>query len=206
MKKLITIAMLLLIVVACKEENNPLSKIKEATDKVKEVKTGIDNLDKVIDGAEDMQKNIEKLSKTTPITKDQIKAWMPEELGDLKRSSFQISKEMGMKFKLVFKGEDKKTININIIDGAGNGAPMISMFSMMQNMDIDKENDTGYERTQKMGSQKVYVKYKKLTNYEKSELQCTVNNRFGIEANARGMTPKELWEYIQKLEIQKLIN
>jgi len=198
--------MLLLVVIACKKENNPLSKIKEATDKVKEAKQGLNNVSEIFKGVKDAQKNIEKLAKATPITKEQIKAWMPEELGDLKRSSFQISKEMGMKFKLVFKGDEGKKININIIDGAGNGAPMISMFSMMQNMDIDKESDAGYERTQKFGNQKAYVKYQKSTNYEKSKLQCVLNDRFGIEANAWKMTPEELWEYIQKLEIQKLIN
>jgi len=102
--------------------------------------------------------------------------------------------------------EVNKNININIVDGAGTGSPMMAMFSMMQNMDIDKESDTGYERTQKFGDQNVYVKYQKSGNYEKSKLQCTLNGRFGIEANARGMTPEKLWEYIEKLEIEKLIN
>jgi len=198
MKKLITIAMLLFIVIACKKENNPLSKIKE-------MKQGIDNVTEVAKGIEDAQGNSKRLSKLKPITKEQIKVWMPTGLGNLKRSSFQINKEMGMKFKLVFKDDKGKKININIIDGAGNGAPMMSMFSMMQNMDIDKENDTGYERTLKMGSQKVYVKYEKSGNYEKSKLQCTLNGRFGIEANAWKMTPEELWKYIQNLEIEKLI-
>jgi len=199
--------MLLWIVIACKKENNPLSKIKEATDKVKGAKEGLGNVSEVAKNMEDAKGNIKRLSKLKPITKEQIKTWMPEEVGDLKRSSFNISKELGMTCKLVFKDEDnKRKININIIDGAGNGAPMMAMFSMMQNMDIDKENDAGYERTEKFGSQKVYVKYEKLTNYEKSKLQCTLNGRFGIEANAWGMTPEELWEYIQKLEIEKLIN
>ena len=206
MKKLIAITMLLLMIVACKKENNPINKFKQATEKVKEAKQGLENVNKIVKGAEDAQKNIKKLSELTPISKEQIKAWMPENVGDLKRSSFQISKEMGMKFKLVFKGDEGKKINLNIIDGAGNGAPMMSMFSMMQHIDIDKENDTGYERTQKMGNQKVYVKHEKSANYEKSKLQCILNGRFGIEANAWKMTPEELWQYIQKLEIEKLID
>lgn len=205
MKK-ITIIILLLLCTACKEENNPLNKVNEATNKIKEAKQGFGSVNELIKGAEDLENNIKKLSEITPVTKAQIKAWMPEQLNDLKRSSFQISKELGMTCKLVFKGEDNKNININIVDGAGTGAPMMAMFSMMQNMDIDKESDTGYERTQKFGDQNVYVKYQKSGNYEKSKLQCTLNGRFGIEANARGMTPEKLWEYIQKLEIEKLIN
>jgi hypothetical protein len=206
MKKLITIAMLLLIVIACKEENNPLSKIKEVTNTVKEAKQGFGNVNEVIKGVEGLEKNIKKLSELTPITKEQIKAWMPTELGDLKRSSFQISKEMGVKFKLVFKGEDNKNLNINIIDGAGSGSPVIAMYNMMQKMDIDKENDSGYERTQKIDEQPMLVKYQSSGNYEKSTIQCTLNGRFGIEANAKGMTPEKLWEYIQELQIEKLIN
>jgi len=195
-KTTITIFLLLLISTACKKENNVLNKAKQ----------GLGNVNELIKGAENLQDNIKKLSETIAVTKAELKAWMPEQLDDLKRSSFQISKDMGTICKLVFKDDNKKSININIVDGAGNGAPMISMYTMMQNMDMDKENDTGYERTQKMGDQKVYVKYQKSGNYESSKLQCTINGRFGIEANAKKMTPDELWKYIEKLEIQKLIN
>ncbi len=198
-KTTLTFLLLLLICTACKKENNPLTKIKE-------VNKNIGNIQEAAKTLSEAQENSKDLAKLEPVTKEQIKSWMPEKLGDLKRSSFQISKEFGMTCKLVFKGEDNKSININIIDGAGTGAPMMTMFSMMQNMDIDKESDTGYERTQKFGSQKVYIKYQKSGNYEKSKLQCTLNGRFGIEANAREMTPEELWEYIQKLKINKLIN
>jgi len=204
-KSILALALLLLVSTACKKENNPLNKVKEATNKLKEAKQGLGNINELLKGAEGLQDHIKKLSETTPITKAELKAWMPEQLDDLRRSSFQISKDMGTICKLVFKDDNKKSMNINIVDGAGNGAPMISMYSMMQNMDIDKENNTGYERTQKMGDQKVYVKYQKSGNYESSKLQCTLNGRFGIEANAKSMTPDELWKYIEKLEIQKLI-
>ena len=206
MKKIITITFLLLVVMACKKENNPLNNIKDAVDNAKEIKQDVSNTSKAAKGLLSAQKNAKRLAKLTPVSKDQIKAWMPEELEDLKRSSFSISKEIGMACKLVFDGDNGKKIKINIIDGAGSGAPMMSMFSVMQNLDIDKETDRGYERTQKMGGQNVYVTYNKSDNYEKSKIQCLVNDRFGIEANAWKMTPEELWEYIQKLEIEKIIN
>ncbi len=197
--------MLLLVVMACKNENNPLNKIKEAAEKVKETKQDLNNVGEVLKGVENAQKNIEKLTKLTPITKDQIKAWMPEELGDLKRTEYNIGGQMGIStFKLTFKGDEKRKINISISDGAGNGSAIISMFSMMQNMEIDKENESGYERTQTFDGQRVLVKYQSSKNYEKSTLQCLINGRFGIEANAWKMTPEELWKYIQKLEIEKL--
>ncbi len=197
--------MLLLMIVACKKENNPLNKIKEATSKVKEAKHGLENVNEVIKGVENLEKNIEKLSELTPVTKEQIKAWMPKEIDDLKRTEYNIGGAMGIRtFKLTFKGEEKKMIKITISDGAGKGSAIIAMYSMMQNIEIDKENESGYERTQKFDGQPTLIKYQSTENYEKSTLQCLFNERFGIEANAWKMTPEELWEYIKKLDIGKL--
>ncbi|TLP74288.1 hypothetical protein [Maribacter sp. ACAM166] len=208
MKKGIAIIMLLLLVLACKEENNPLNKIKEVTGKVKEVKQGLDNFDNIIDGAEDMQKNIKKLSELTPVSKEQIKDWMPEEVGDLKLTEYDISSQMGLSvFKLSYKGDDekKKKINIIISDGAGKGSALVAMFSMFQNIEIDTENESGYERTQTFEGQRTLTKYQTSEKYEKATLQCLINQRFGIEANAWNMNPDELWNFIKKLEIEKLV-
>ena len=198
MKKLITITLLLLAIVACKKENNPFTKIKEATE-------GLGNVNELIKGAEGLEKTIKELSELTPITKDQIKAWMPEQIDDLKRTEYNIGSQLGIStFKLTFKGEDGKKINISISDGAGKGSAIIGMFSMMQNMEVDKESESGYERTQKFDGQPTLIKYRSSENYEKSTLQRLYSNRFGIEATGWKMIPEELWVYIDKLEIDTL--
>ncbi len=206
MKKLITIIILLLTVIACKEENNPINKLKEAASTVKEAKQGFENINEAVKGLEDLEESTKKLAELTPITKEQIKAWMPEEVADLKRTAFNIGSQMGIStFKLTFKGDDEKKINITISDGAGNGAAIVSMFIMMQNMEVDKEDESGYERTQTFDSQRTLIKYQSSENYEKATLQCLINQRFGVEANAMKMTPEELWNYIKDLQIEKLI-
>ncbi len=209
MKKLITIAMLLLVVIACKKENNPLSKIKEATKKVKETKQSLKNVNEIIKGAEDLQKNIEKLSEITPISKEEIKAWMPEELGDLKRTKYEIGKQMGFakisNVNLEFKTSDnKKGITAKIIDGAGNGASMISMFLMVKNADVDSEDQTGYERTETFDNQRVLVKYYNPKYGNKSNLNYLLDDRFLIEVKGWNMKPDELWNYLKKLKLEKL--
>lgn len=207
MKKIITITMLLLVIIACKKENNPLSKFKEVTDTVKEAKQGLGNVNEIIKGAENLEKNLKNLSELTPITKEEIKAWMPKEVGDLKRTEYNIGSQIGIStFKLTFKGDAGKMIKITVSDGAGNGSAIMAMFSMMQNIEIDKENESGYERTQTIDGQPMLIKYQSSENYQKSTLQCLFNQRLGIEANAWKMTPEELWGYIKQLEIEKLIN
>jgi len=210
MKKIITIVMLLLVVIACKKENNPLSKIKEATKKVKEAKQSLSNVNEIIKGAEDVQKNIKKLSKITPITKDQIKDWMPKELGDLKRTKYEIGKQMGFanisNVNLEFKGTDdnNKTVKVKVVDGAGNGASFISMFLLVKNADVDSEDQTGYERTETFNGQKILVKYSNPKYGNKSKFNYLIDDRFLIEATGWKMEPKELWSYLKKLKLEKL--
>ena len=207
MKKLITIAMLLLVVIACKKENNPINKFKEAVGKAKEVKQGLNNIEKMAKGAEDFEENFERLSELTPITKDQIKTWMPESLGDLNRTAYSIGKQViANGVDLTYTGNDEKEVKITIIDGAGGGSPAISMFLMAQNLETDSENNSGYERTETFDGQKVLAKYTKPEFNEKATILCLINKRFGIEAKGKHMKPEELWAYIKKLEIEKLIN
>ena len=208
MKKItVTVLLFLLVCTACKEENNPLNKIKEAAGAVKEAKQGFDNVNEAVKGLENLEENTKKLAELTPITKEQIKTWMPDEVGDLKRTAFSINSQMGIStFKLTFKGDDEKKINITISDGAGNGSAIASMFIMMQNMEIDKEDESGYERTQTFDGQRTLIKYQSSEKYEKATLQCLINERFGIEANAWKMTPDELWAYIKELQIEKIVD
>lgn len=210
MKKGITIIILLLLVVACKEENNPLNKIKEATNQVKEAKQGLDNLDNIIDGAEDMQKNIENLSGTTPVNNETIKAWMPEKIGDLKRTKYDIGQQMGFakisNVHLIFKTEDKKRgIDVKVIDGAGNGASVISMNNLMLQVDVDSESETGYKKTQIFDSQRVMVDYSNPTYANRALFKYIINNRIYVEARGWQMKPDEFWDYLTALKIETLI-
>ncbi len=210
MKKLITIILLLFTVVACKEENNPFNKLKEATDKVKEAKQEFGNINEIVKGAEDLQENVEKLAKMTPMTKEAMKSWMPESIGSLERTKYDIGKQMGIAnistLSMEFKGEDSKRIRLNITDGAGNGASVISMFIMMKNADVDSESETGYERTETFGNQKVLIKYSNPKYNNSSKFSYLVNDRLFVEATGFAMEPEELWEYLEKLEIEELLS
>ena len=202
--------MALLLVVACKEENNPLNKIKEATDQVKEAKQGLDNLDNIMDGAEDMQKSIEKLTEATPVSKETIKAWMPEKLGDLKRTKYDIGQQMGFtkisNVHLTFKAEDKiKGVDVKVIDGAGNGASVISMNNLMLQVDVDSESETGYKRTKTFDGQKVMVDYSNPKYANRSLFKYIIDNRIYVEARGWQMEPDELWQHLKALKIETLI-
>ncbi len=202
--------MLFLLVVSCKEENNPLNKIKEATDQVKEAKQSLDNFDNIIDGAEDMQKNVEELSKITPVSKETIKAWLPDKIRDLKRTKYDIGQQMGFtnisNVHLIFNAEDtKKGVDVKIIDGAGNGASIIAMNNLVLQVDVDSESETGYERTETFDGQKVMVAYSNPKYANRASFKYITNNRIYVEATGWQMNPDELWEYLKALKIETLV-
>ncbi len=207
MKKLITITMLLLLVIACKKEDNPINKFKEAVESAKEVKQGFEGVQEVLKGSEDVKDNIERLSKLKPTTSSQIKSWLPETMGDFKRTAFKINKQMGISMvNLTFKNVKKKEINITVIDGADVGSAAISMYLMAENANIESEDNTGYMRTEIFDKQKVMVTYKNSELGEESELRSVIAKRFLVEAKASDMKPEKLWEHVKQLQIKKLEN
>jgi len=207
MKKRIIITVLLLVVIACKKENNPIEKFKEAVDNVKEVKQGFEGVQKVLEGSEDVKENIERLSKLEPVTSSQIKKWLPKKLGNFKQTKFKIESQMGVSLvNLTFENNEKKEIDIRIVDGADVGSAAISMFLMAQNANIESEDNTGYMRTENFDNHKVMVTYKNPEHNEMSEIKSVLANRFLLEAKASEMKPKKLWEYVQQLKIEKLTN
>jgi len=211
MKKLIIICLLLSVLIACKNEKNPIDKLKESIDKVKETKQDIYNIKEIVTGVEEVQKNITELSELTPVSNATFKSWMPEYLDGLKRVKYEIGKQMGFakigNIHIEFKDEDNKTksLQLQIVDGAGSGASIVSMYNLMQNTDLDSEDQTGYERTQTFDGKKVKIKYSKPEYSNRSELKYLIQERLYVEATGTNMKPKEVWSYLKKLKIEKLI-
>ena len=202
---------MLLLVIACKEENNPKSKIEKAVEKVKGVKQNVETVNTITKGFQGMQKNIENLSEMTPVTKETLKEWMPKDVLDMKRTKYEIGKQMGFavvsNVSLDYKTEDKsKSISLKIIDGAGKGATIVAMKKLELEMDVDSESETGYERTQTFGKQKILVKYYNSVYANHSFFKYIINDRVYVEARGKSLNPDELWNYLKKLEIEEIIN
>lgn len=203
MKKLTTIALLLLIVAACKKENNPVKKLKE-------VKKGFENVQQTLDIAKNFEKDTKKLSALTPLSKEAIKSWMPERVDDLKRTKYEIGKQMGFakisNVHLEYKTEDKsKGVSLKIVDGAKNGASVITMFKLTSQQDIDSESETGFKKTMTFDGVKVLVEYSNPKYANRSLFKYLINERLYVEARGWQMKPDELWNYLKKLEIHKLV-
>ncbi|MEE9363499.1 MAG: hypothetical protein V3U92_12955 [Cellulophaga sp.] len=142
---------------------------------------------------------VKKLDNLTPITKQQFEKWAPNKLGDLALTT----KEHGNPPKgernkntihLIYTSKTKnKEIDLYVVDCAKTGDMEMINFSYAMENDGKEEKDIKLYIAQ-------YSERKKAT-----EFLYKVKDRIFVEASAVNINSEDLWEYIQKLNIEKLL-
>jgi len=99
--------------------------------------------------------------------------------------------------------EDAKGGRIALeITDVGTLSGVTAMAFAWVNVEIDKEGDSGYERTTTVGGRKAYERYDKATR--SGELDVIVAGRFIVGAKATGVDMKVFKEAVTKLDLEKL--
>ena len=113
------------------------------------------------DGSNDMAKMMEEMKKMPALSTDQIKAMLPESLMGMKRTSFSANSMMGYGVgEARYKSDDGKQLHLSIFDCSGvAGAAYYSM--MYWGMNMEREDENGYEKTTTFNGAKAIEKYQK---------------------------------------------
>lgn len=199
MKKLVLIVLGLIVCVACAD--NPVVK------KAKEVKKAVSNGSKFINEASKMQEDIKELSETVPLTNEEMKSWLPDELSGMKRTAFKTG-AMGMmniaSVEATYSSVDKsKSFKIEVIDGAGEmGAAATAGLRMAFSQDFEEETEEKTRKTINKKGVKAIEEYNKRRN--QSVIQFFQDKRFYIKATGKAMEMDELWEYIDQMDVDDL--
>lgn len=199
MKKFILPFIILSALIACKD--NPVSK------KIKETKETVSNTTNAVKEISRMQDDIKDLSGVEPLTNEELKAWLPDDIQGMKRISYKAG-QVGMmgisSIEATYANEDKsKKFSINLIDGAGEmGASVTAGMRMMMTQDFEEEDEYSIRRTQTRNGKKVIEEFEK--DNSQSKIQFMENNRFYIEAEGKNMSLDETWDAIAKLKLNKL--
>jgi hypothetical protein len=144
---------------------------------------------------------------TEPVNFRDLKALLPETVGDLKRtaSSGEKSGVAGMTIaqaKASYEGDGGKQLNIKIIDTGGAVSPIaIAAFGLAM-VEIDREDDNGYERTSKVNGFKAFEKWHNKT--ERGEYKVLVVDRFIVEIEGKKITMETLKSTAAGLDLGKL--
>ena len=171
-------------------------------------KTGIKSMDDFVDNMNEAQKNMEEGQKYEVVDFRDLKALLPESLGDLKRTNAEGEKSGAMGFTISkadadYNNEDySQRIDIEITDLAGaTGYAGLAAWGWAM-VEIDKETETGYEKTIKYKGHKAYEKYE--SEYQNGSIEVLVAGRFMVSVSGNNIPMEVIKSAIDEIDISKL--
>jgi hypothetical protein len=180
MKQLITMVTTFVILVAC---NSNKDKITVKDEKGNKATIDVSDLKKAAEKMEENKSKSEDLKKLTPLSLDQMKILLPEELMGIKRSSFNTSSAMGFAVGTGrYKGEEKE-LKLEIMDCAGEMGANIYNLRFFSLWNYQQEDDNGYQKTIDFNGDKAIEKYSKNSN--RYELTYFTGDRFIVNVEGK---------------------
>jgi len=151
--------------------------------------------------ANDMQKKTDELKKLAPMTLDQIKAMLPEELLGMKRSSFNANAMMGFaSADAEYKKDDTSNVKLTVMDCAGEAGSSFYALNYWTKMTMESENDQGYTKTVDFLGGKAVEDYKKYNN--SYTLTFTANDRLLITLQGTNVSLDTLKDAAKALNLK----
>ncbi|MBK7631575.1 MAG: transposase [Ignavibacteriales bacterium] len=173
------------------ESSNNKTDLENYADKMKEVSEGFTEGKKV-----------------DPVDFRELKALLPESIGNLKRSNLEGEKVAAMGMNISNANADYNddesnvSIDLKITDlGSVSGLSGLAAYGWYM-VDIDKENDNGYEKTITYKGNKGYEKYN--NENKDGEISILVAKRFVIEANGNNVSMDQMKAAVDMIDIGKL--
>ena len=155
-----------LLFIAC-NNNKPKDSVTITSEDGKEKVTI--NPNEMQNAAMDMQKNKEELSKLTPLSSDELKALIPEQLMGATRSNLDVNAAMGASVASAqYKIDDNRDIKLNVIDCAGPGGAGIYAMQYLGMFNIQQDDENEYIKTIDFNGGKAFENCKKTRN------ECTL--------------------------------
>ncbi len=199
MKKASVFILSAFLFMACKD--NPVVK------KAKEAKDNVVNSKNAIQETRNMQDDIKDLSATTPLTNEELKNWLPDNLDGMKRTSYKTG-AMGMmnisSLEATYEAEDNsKKFKIEVIDGAGEmGAMATAGMRMALSQDFEEDSASKMRRSTTRDGNKAIEEVDKRRSL--SNVQFMHEKRFYIKVTGTNMDLEEVWDLLDEMNVEDL--
>lgn len=140
----------------------------------------------------------------TPIPAQELKALLPESLGDLKRESYEAQggEAMGVagsSAKASYGAGDKK-VQLSVTDMGGLAG--LAALAGWANMTVDRETNDQIEKVYKQGARTVREESRK--DGSRSEMTVILGNGVLVEAKGSGVDPAVLKKVIEGVDLGKI--
>jgi hypothetical protein len=159
------------------------------------------DLSEAQDAADDMNKKIEELKKLPPLTVEQIKGMLPEELLGMKRSNYSATAMMGFATgEATYTKDDTTNIRVTIWDCAGEAGSSFYALNYWTKMSMESENDDGYTKTVDFLGGKAVEDYKKYN--DAYTVTYTSNDRLMVSLAGQHVSLSTLKDAAKSLDLK----
>ena len=144
---------------------------------------------------------------TEPVDFRELKNLLPEDLSGMKRTSSEGQTSGAMGFTVSnaearYESEEGSNIKVSITDmGAVAGVAAMATYAWAL-AEIDRETESGYERTMTMGGHRGYEKYDRES--KSGEMSLLVAGRFVVEVEGYAVSVDALKDALGKVDVGKL--
>jgi len=199
---------LLIIVWGCGKSGEEQPTDKPKTEDKEEEKTGIKGLDDFVDKMEDLSKDFEEGREVEVVDFRILKDMLPEQVGPCKRISATGEKNSGMGFTISettgkYTSEDKnQRLEIEIKDmGSMKGWAGLAAWGWTM-AEVDKETDTGYERTIEYKGHKGFEEYDNET--QDGKIEVFIAKRYMLSVHGWDVSMDLVKEGLDQVDVGKL--
>lgn len=185
-------------------------KRQEMKEGLRQMQAAAEQMQKAAPAMEQAAKAMEEAANAAPVEPvdfRELKALLPEELPGLKRTEASGEKNgaMGMVISQAnaqYSSDEGASIRVKIQDMGGmSGFAAMAQFGWAM-QEVDRETETGYEKTVMIGGNKALEKYDRES--KSGDIQIMVKSRFMVEIDGSDIEPAALQGTVAKLPLDKL--
>ncbi|MBB6109626.1 hypothetical protein [Mucilaginibacter lappiensis] len=168
---------------------------------------GAGNLSKFAKSGEKLKEQTEKLKKLTPATTEELKAVVPENVGDFKRKSYSAGGTVAdiVAADAEYSKEDNKTIHVSILDGAGeSGSAVVSLLAMGLSMQTEAESNGTVSKNIDVDGVRYSTEDTKNGTTVSSSLKFIYKERYAVTLEGQGYSLSDLQDFLKKLDLSSL--
>lgn len=184
---------------------------KEQSTGISDVVKSVSNLDNLNDGAKKLEELQAKLKSEKPLSSDELKAFLPESLDGLKRTSYSAGSVYGagvISGEATYTADPQKDIKVSVLDGAGETASaIVGLAQMGFMMDSEKITDNETEKTGEFEGKRAKTTDTKGVEgsvSKSSEISYLEKERYLITVRGNGYSLDELKGFLGKLNVSAL--
>jgi hypothetical protein len=180
---------------------------EQEKDEAQEEKAKEDSPADALQAFADKAKAIGDRETVDPVDFRKLKELLPEKLGGLDRKESTGEKSGAMGFTVStaeakYKGSGDESVDIEIVDTGGIAGVSTMALAAWSIAEIDKETETGYEKTTTIDGYKAFEKY---NNESKSgEINVLVADRYLVNIEGDNLSIDQIKSFLSELDLGKL--